>query len=1328
MAGNGALDLSIRIVGKVDPSLGKAIKQAQGLTGSLAKAIGGTQSLGSAMAETIGVVGKTGLGIMTALTTAAGVMIKQTTALAEEHEANIAAPTKYIQGVLNEDGSINKEKQSEMSDQILKMSTQIPIKPAEMSEIAAALGQSGKTYEQIFFDKTEKDATTGESVTTKSYLYDTARLSAAWDIDAKSAADYMAKWETAFGKTHKEIIGVADTINYLGANMATTAAEIASVVNVSGGVGQTAGVELNTTSALASTLLAMGVADSKAGTTLNRVYTNVSLGSGATKAQTAVWKQLGFTPEGVAKSMQTTGPNGEDGAASTLYSVFEAISKQDKDQQTYMIKTLFGQWAIEGVSKIVGNLPAFHDALIMANDTESSTGSMEKELLVKLSTGEAVDQMASNATDRLLISIGNAFLPAKKELAGMWIDIANGITDNLPDLTNLVNSILPLLKIGIQGIGTAAQAALPWIQKGIDFTTENGPMVAKTIGGLAATFATMSVAPSAYNVGSSIIHTAGNFAIGGRPSGAPGGSVGGVTLRSVANALTPTNLFSSAVSGGKNLLTAGKAAAFGAGLANSSMTQVNGSSGGFLERAQNGIIGAVIGLKNQKALTSENRKPGAFWKTVLGTANQITDAKKSGGILGMLKGSEIGGYASNVGQSLTNLKGAAFSFGTNTPVGRVITGTGNVAGQILSGIVGPNGLDIGKMVGGIKSFAGAGKTVIGDGLQNAWKTVGQSKVGSAVIGAGSKAAGFAGKVAGGALSTAKGALNLGGAGLGVLGSTIGPVAGKLGSGFMTLLGTFGPIITGLGTIVAVVSLLGDHFTDIQQVVLAVFGPDGLTIFNTFAGKILNIGSLVKDTLQNTFSTESLQGIQEKLSGVNAFGINLGEAFGVAMPVIQSVVGVIQQIVDLGVNHIKPVISEIIGFVVNEGLPAIMPLLSVIISLVGTTLVNAIKVVVDVVGKILPIVEPMVLGIIGLVKSIATIGVKVVNFIIRALNKFQITVPDWVPEIGGKQFGFNLQEVALPQFANGGMTHGPSIAGEAGPEAVISFKRNVREQNIETWVKAGKLLGVDFSDLLGAAGEKPRLFANGGFTDNPSHNAELIDFAKAQRQNRINQIKQNVAVMGESVAAAMLLGSDMGVAFSRTTDITNYAVDALEKVASMEAPAVTENQSKLTQTIYGGIGKAINGAQTILGNEKAQQVIGTIRDMDAVKAELEYTANTDRLDLSNVSFFPTAGDPELSWQNLQTLQAASQEVELPDIGKSASDSEGSTTKPGGASGRLSYQRTYTSTSGNTYVYSPNITVYGGMTADELRTVLEEDYERFCENTERYERERRQKDYA
>lgn len=263
MAGNGALDLSIRIMGKVDPSLVTAIKQTKGLTGDLANALTGTKSLGSTVANTLGVIGKTGLGIMATLTTASAVMIKKTTSMAEEYQAQAADAVKYVGGIMNDDGSIDPEKRATMEDAILKMTTQVPIKRDEMAQIAASLGQSGKSYEQIFLDNQQ----TGE----KSYLYDTARLAAAWDIDAKSAADYMAKWETAFGKTHNQIIDIADSINYLGGHMATTAAEIASVVNTSGGVGQTAGVDLHTTSALAATMLAMGVNEGKAGSSLNRV-------------------------------------------------------------------------------------------------------------------------------------------------------------------------------------------------------------------------------------------------------------------------------------------------------------------------------------------------------------------------------------------------------------------------------------------------------------------------------------------------------------------------------------------------------------------------------------------------------------------------------------------------------------------------------------------------------------------------------------------------------------------------------------------------------------------------------------------------------------------------------------------------------------------------------------------------------------------------------------------------------------------------------------------------------------------------------------------------
>jgi phage-related protein len=42
----------------------------------------------------------------------------------------------------------------------------------------------------------------------------------------------------------------------------------------------------------------------------------------------------------------------------------------------------------------------------------------------------------------------------------------------------------------------------------------------------------------------------------------------------------------------------------------------------------------------------------------------------------------------------------------------------------------------------------------------------------------------------------------------------------------------------------------------------------------------------------------------------------------------------------------------------------------------------------------------------------------INMIIGGLNKINVSVPDWVPEIGGKSFGFNLEPISLPRLATG----------------------------------------------------------------------------------------------------------------------------------------------------------------------------------------------------------------------------------------------------------------------------------------------------------------------
>ena len=86
-------------------------------------------------------------------------------------------------------------------------------------------------------------------------------------------------------------------------------------------------------------------------------------------------------------------------------------------------------------------------------------------------------------------------------------------------------------------------------------------------------------------------------------------------------------------------------------------------------------------------------------------------------------------------------------------------------------------------------------------------------------------------------------------------------------------------------------------------------------------------------------------------------------------------------------------------------------------------------------------------LIGLAESWANSWVKAVNIIIGALNKIKFSIPDWVPGIGGKSFGINIDtipEVKLPRFEFGGTVPGavgtPVPIMAHGQETVIPANR------------------------------------------------------------------------------------------------------------------------------------------------------------------------------------------------------------------------------------------------------------------------------------------------
>lgn len=412
---NKTLELSIKIAGKMDKSLTAAIDSSQSKLGSLTKSISN--------------IGTIGLAAMGTLATGTLATIAACTKEAAKFENYMSDVVKVVDGMADETGKASQkladngktfaENYAAMEERLKDLSTQIPYTFEDLTRLAAAAGQSGKSFEDLM----ETD-----------FLRDIAMWGTAMDISADQAGDWGAKWEQAFQMNHEQIMEVADVINYLGNNYATTAAEIAQSVNDAASMGQLAGVDVKATAAIAASMQAMGVSTDRVGTSIKRIYTNITKGGTATEAQAKAFERLGFTATGVAEAMQ-------DDGVKTLLKIFEAVNNLPDAEKLSTLNTLFGQWAIEGGAKVTQNLSLLTGMLEEISDPNLWTGSMEKEFIIKATTPEAIETMLGNTRLALMDDIGTAFLPAYKEFGLSMIDLLKKVRANMPELEQLANTL-----------------------------------------------------------------------------------------------------------------------------------------------------------------------------------------------------------------------------------------------------------------------------------------------------------------------------------------------------------------------------------------------------------------------------------------------------------------------------------------------------------------------------------------------------------------------------------------------------------------------------------------------------------------------------------------------------------------------------------------------------------------------------------------------------------------------------------------------------------------------------------------------------------------------
>ena len=155
---------------------------------------------------------------------------------------------------------------------------------------------------------------------------------------------------------------------------------------------------------------------------------------------------------------------------------------------------------------------------------------------------------------------------------------------------------------------------------------------------------------------------------------------------------------------------------------------------------------------------------------------------------------------------------------------------------------------------------------------------------------------------------------------------------------------------------------------------------------------------------------------------------------------------------------------------------------------------------------------------GILKAPINTAISLINKAIGGINGIGFTIPDWVPGIGGQSFKVDIPNI--PMLATGGFTQGPSIAGEAGTEAVISFNPAYRKENIGYLQKAASLLGLtraehepslnDYTAGLDGLGEGQLLTSQsvttynlGGVTFAPT---VTVAGGTEKRENIIEQLK------------------------------------------------------------------------------------------------------------------------------------------------------------------------------------------------------------------------------
>lgn len=426
-------------------SRGKEYSLAVKIAGSVASSFNSAMGAAENRISGLGQIAKQAAAIASAAWGALkiGEFVTDSVQAAVDFESAMADVAKVVDGLRDENGNLTDTYYA-MSDSIVQMSKNIPMAAEDLAAITASAGTAGIAAEEL-----------------TTFTETAAKMGVAFDTAAEQAGDWMAKWRTSFTMSQEEVTALADQINYLSNNSASTASEISTIVTAVGPLGDVAGISAAQIAALGSTMVGVGVQQDVAATGIRKLATTMVAGSSATKAQAAVLQQLGLDATEMAQRMQTD-------AEGAILTFLEAVSKLPEAEQAAALKNYFGQESVGAIAPLLTNLDVLRERFEMVADAQLYAGSMDAEYAARAATTANNIQLYENRIAALKIQIGNYLLPVVNKVLGAASTGLDWLSDKIASAEGTVSgfigtvqskalAIFTMIRPKLESIGVKAQ-------------------------------------------------------------------------------------------------------------------------------------------------------------------------------------------------------------------------------------------------------------------------------------------------------------------------------------------------------------------------------------------------------------------------------------------------------------------------------------------------------------------------------------------------------------------------------------------------------------------------------------------------------------------------------------------------------------------------------------------------------------------------------------------------------------------------------------------------------------------------------------------------------